>query len=125
VGADDAVVDVEARSGEGAMAEQIRVLLVVSGEGQEVVNVGDFAEVGADWVQEEQLQVNVALEQVQSGLVGIAVEQVKVLDAGEVVQSLLDNIPVDHLLVGLAHLQDLVFDFVLEDGIEVLHIRVF
>lgn len=56
---------------------------------------------------------------------GVAVEQVEVLDAGEVVQALLYDIAVYHLFVCLAHLQDLVLDLVLEYRVKVLHVGVF
>lgn len=80
---------------------------------------------GTDGVEEDQLQEDVAFDEVQSGFVGVAVEQVEVLYAGEVMQALLYDIAVYHLFVCLSYLQDLVLDLVLEYCVEVLHVGIF
>lgn len=54
----------------------------------------------------------------------IAVQQIDVLYAGEVMQALLNDISVDHLLIRLTYLVYLVLDLVLKDGIEVLDVGV-
>jgi hypothetical protein len=80
---------------------------------------------GTDGVEEDQLQEDVALDEIESGFVGVAVEQVEVLYAGEVMQALLYDIAVYHLFVCLSYLQDLVLDLVLEYCVEVLHVGIF
>ena len=54
----------------------------------------------------------------------VTVQQINVLDAGEVMQTLLDNISVDHLLISLTHFVNLVLNLVLEDSVKVLHVGV-
>ena len=38
----------------------------------------------------------------------VAVDDILILDAGEIVETKLDDISVNHLLIGLAHLVDLI-----------------
>ena len=107
------------------MSKQVWVLLVVDCEAEEVIDVCDLAEMRADGIQEQQLQVDVPFNQVKPGPMDVAVQQVNVLYASEVMQTLLDDISVDHLLISIAHFVNLVLDLVLKDGVEVLHIGVF
>lgn len=97
---------------------------MVLGERQEVVDVSDFTEVRADRIQEQQLQVDVSFDEVLPRLMRVTVQQIEILDAGVLVQSEFDDIAVNHLLVSFAHLCDLIFHFVLKDGVVVLHFLV-
>lgn len=54
----------------------------------------------------------------------ITVQQVQILYTGEMMETLLDDITIDHLLVCLTNFQDLILDLILENSIEMLHIRV-
>lgn len=49
------IVDFDLWLRETAIAEQGRILLVVSSEGQEVVDIGDFAEMRTNGVEEDEL----------------------------------------------------------------------
>ena len=59
------VVDVGFGFGEAAAAQKLRIVFVVLGEGEEVVDVCDFAEVRTDGVEEDELQEDVPLNEVQ------------------------------------------------------------
>lgn len=79
--ADDSVVDVRFGFGEAAFAHQGRELLVVVGEREEVVQISDLAEVGADGVQEHQLQVDITFDQIDTRFSLIAVQDIQVFHA--------------------------------------------
>jgi hypothetical protein len=72
------VVDLSFGLREPAATHQSWMFFVVFGEGQEVVQVSDLAEVRADGVQEDQLQLDVSFDQVNSGFV-VDVDQIDVL----------------------------------------------
>lgn len=120
---DDSIVDFAHGSWEFAGAQQLWVVLVAIqvGNGLEVVDVGDFTEMWADGVQEHQLQEDVPFDQIFSGFVGVAVDHVVVALSHEFVESELDHISVDHVFVAFFDFSDLVFDFILENLVEVGH----
>ena len=76
---------------------------------------------GTDGVDETQLQEDVALDEILPRLVAVAVDQVDVFHAGEVVEAVLDDVPVGHSFVGLLDFLDLLLHLVFEDIVEEGH----
>lgn len=76
----------------------------------------------ADGVQEDELQVDIAFDEVDSGFVIVAVQQIQILHARKVMQPILYDVSVDHLLIGLLHLVNLLLHLIFEDIIEMGHV---
>ena len=112
------MIDVSFGFGELALSHELGMSLVVLDEGEEVIDVADLAEMRAYWVQEAQLQENVSLNQVHSWFVAVAIDQVDVFHARKVMESVLDDIPVDHLFKSILNFLDLFLHFVLKDFVE-------
>ena len=118
---DDTLINVSLGFWKITLSHQLRINLIVRNEGEEVVDVADFAEMGTDGVDETQLQEDVALDEILPRLVAVAVDQVDVFHAGEVVEAVLDDVPVGHSFVGLLDLLDLLLHLVFEDIVEEGH----
>ena len=67
MGSDGWVVDFRSNSGEGTFSNQRRVLVWISCRREEIIDVGDLAEMGAQRVDEKELKVDVSFNQVSSG----------------------------------------------------------
>lgn len=74
MGSDGRVVDFDDGLGERAVAEQSRIFARICREREQIVDVADFAEMRADRVNEEKLQVDVPFDQVSPRLRFSAVE---------------------------------------------------
>lgn len=118
----DTVVDLSFRFGEAAMAQQIRELLCIFHKGQEIVQIGSLTEVRADRVQEDQLQVYVSFDKIDSRFMLITVDDVKIFHAAEIVQAVFNNVSVDHLFVGFLNFTNLILHLVFKDIIEMSNV---
>lgn len=118
MGSDDAEVNLSSRLGERALTQKGGELLIVPCVGQEVVDVCNLAEMRADRIQEDQLQVDVSLDEIDPRLVMVTVQQIEIFHARKIMETILNNISVDHFFIGLMNLVDLLFHFILEDIIE-------
>lgn len=72
----------------------------------------------ADRIQEDQLQVDISLDEIDPRLVMVTVQQIEIFHARKIMETILNNISVDHFFIGLMNLVDLLFHFILEDIIE-------
>ncbi len=79
-----------------------------------MINVGNLAEMGTNWIHEQQLQIDVPFNQVLSWLI-FAVQDIQVFLAGKVVESILDDISINHFFVGLFDFHDGLFHLGLEN----------
>ena len=111
------VVDVEFWFWESAIAHQFWILLVIASKRKEVVNVCNLAEVRADWIKENELEVHVLLDEINSRLV-ITVDKIHILYCREVMETILDHISIDHFFISISHLSNLILHLVLENLIE-------
>ena len=111
------VVDVEFWFWESAIAHQFRILLVIASKRKEVVNVCNLAEVRADWIKENELEVHVLLDEINSRLV-ITVDKIHILYCREVMETIFDHISIDHFFISISHLCNLILHLVLENLIE-------
>lgn len=102
---------------EGARTQQLGVSFYILNESKEIINIRDLAEVRTDRIQEEQLQVDVLFNQVLSRFV-LTVQDVQVFGAGEIVESILNNIPVNHFFVSLFDSHDRLLHFGLENFVK-------
>lgn len=78
-----------------------------------------------DRIQEQQLQVNVPLDKISPWLSFPTVQQIRVLNADELMEPIFDDITIDHGIVGAFYFLDLLFDFALEDCVELGDLVVF
>lgn len=87
--------------------------LIVGEMGFQVSVVDDFGEVRADRVEKQQLSFDILKDDVLVHLGGIfmALEEVFFLQAGKIVEGVLEDISESHVFEGLVGLEDAVIDF--------------
>ena len=73
------IVDIALRSWEFALTHKFRIFFIVTSKGEEVVKVGNFTEVRADRVKEEELEIDVAFNEVDSGFMLVTVKEIHIL----------------------------------------------
>lgn len=115
MGSNGTEVDLSFGFRERALSDESRILFVVLGEGQEVVQVSHFTEMRTDRVQEYQLQEDVSLNQVSSRFVLVTVQDIEIFHTCDLVQTVLNHISVDHFLVSLLNFVNLFFNFIFEN----------
>ena len=75
---DSSKIDISFGFREQTLSHKFRVFFVVPDKGEEIIDVVYFAEMGANGVEEYQLQVDVSFDQIYSGFMGVAVDQIDI-----------------------------------------------
>ena len=64
-----------------ALTKEFRKFFVVSSEGKEIIDIGDLAEVRADWIEEDKLKKDVSFDEIESWLVLVTVQNIEIFHA--------------------------------------------
>lgn len=112
------IIDISVRLRERAWTDQLRIGFGIFSKTQKVVNVGNFTEVGTDWIQEKKLVVQVSFDQICSWLV-FTIQNIKILQSSKIMETVLNYVSINHLFVGLFHLHYLFFHLRFENLVEI------
>lgn len=110
---DCSIVDISFWLRESAASHEGRMFFIIFGEGKEVIQIGDLAEMRADWIDEDELELNVSFDKVKSGVI-VNIDKIDIFDFFKFMETVFEHISVDHFFIGLFYFIDLFLHLVFE-----------
>lgn len=102
---DSTVVYISMWFREWTLTQQLWISLWILSETQEMIKIWNLTEVRADWVQEQKLQVNISFNQILSWFI-FTVQNIKIFLCSKFMESILNNISVNHFFISLFNSHD-------------------
>lgn len=112
------IIDISMRFREWAFTQQCRVCFRILSKAQEMIDIWNFTEVRTNWIQEQQLIIDVSFDQISSRFI-FTIQYIKVFQSSKIVESMFNNISINHFFISLFYFHNLFLHLRFENLIKI------